>query len=157
MVTYGDGLGSVDLGALLDFHRGHGGAMTVTGVPLPSPYGTMEWDETGRVNRFVEKPRLTDHWINAGFFVVEKRALDRWEGDDLERQVMPAMAAEGELYIYRHTGFWRSMDTYKDALELSDLCREGEEPWTKDLPGPGCSSPEQRASSAPISPGVSPT
>ncbi len=157
MVTYGDGLGSVDLGALLAFHRGHGGAMTLTGVPLPSPYGTMEWDETGRVSRFIEKPRLADHWINAGFFVLEHMALDRWSGDDLERQVMPAMAAAGELYVYRHTGFWRSMDTYKDALELSDLCREGEEPWTKDLPGPGCSSPGQRASSAPTSRGAWPT
>jgi glucose-1-phosphate cytidylyltransferase len=150
MVTYGDGLGSVDLGALVAFHRGHHRAMTVTGVPLPSPYGTMEWDESGRVHRFLEKPRLYDHWINAGFCVLEHRVFEQWSGDDLEREVLPALAADGELYVYRHTGFWRSMDTYKDALELSELCREGEEPWTKDLPGPGCLSPEPRASSAPI-------
>jgi glucose-1-phosphate cytidylyltransferase len=155
MATYGDGLGSVDLGELLGFHRGHGGAATVTGVPLPSPYGTMEWDESGRVRQFVEKPRLSDHWINAGFLVFEQRAFDRWSGDDLEREVLPALAAAEELYVYRHTGFWRSMDTYKDALELSDLCREGDEPWMKDLPERGCSSPEPPASSAHISRGAS--
>ena len=68
-------------------------AVTVTAVPLPSPYGTIEWDATGRVERFVEKPRLSDHWINAGFFVIDRRAFDHWDGDDLERQVLPALAA----------------------------------------------------------------
>jgi len=130
MATYGDGLGAVDVNALLEFHQGHGGAMTVTAVPLPSPYGTLEWDETGRVRQFIEKPRLSDHWINAGFFVIEQRAFDLWTGDDLEREVLPALTTAGELYAYRHTGFWRSMDTYKDALELSALCQEGDGPWT---------------------------
>ena len=152
MVTYGDGLGSVDLRALLEFHSSHPGAMTVTAVPLPSPYGTLEWDETGRVRRFTEKPRLTDHWINAGFFVVDKRAFDQWEGDDLEREVLPALAADGELFVYQHLGFWRSMDTYKDALELSALCLKGDAPWTK-LSEPGSSSQEQPGSSDRISPG----
>jgi glucose-1-phosphate cytidylyltransferase len=128
--TYGDGLAPIDLGALYGFHRSHPGSVTVTAVPLPSPYGTLVWDETGRVSRFVEKPRLTDHWINAGFFVMDDRAFDHFVGDDLERDVLPALAEAGELYVYRHAGFWRSMDTYKDALELTALCREGEGPWT---------------------------
>jgi glucose-1-phosphate cytidylyltransferase len=147
MATYGDGLGCVDLQGLLDFHRSHGGAVTVTAVPLPSPYGTLEWDESGRVERFVEKPRLSDHWINAGFFVVDDRAFDHWDGDDLEREVLPTLAAAGELYAYRHLGFWRSMDTYKDALELTALCREGEGPWMTS-PAPESSSPGRPASSA---------
>jgi glucose-1-phosphate cytidylyltransferase len=154
LATYGDGLGSVDLSALIRFHHGHAGAVTVTAVALPSPYGTIEWDETGRVERFVEKPLLFDHWINAGFFVIDDRAFDRWSGDDLEREVLPALAAAGELYVYRHFGFWRSMDTYKDALELSALCAEGDGPWTT-LPGPASSSPGQRASSDRISAGGS--
>jgi glucose-1-phosphate cytidylyltransferase len=129
LATYGDGLGSVDIRSLLAFHGSHDGAVTVTAVPLPSPYGTMEWDESGRIRRFTEKPRLQDHWINAGYFVIEERALGIWQGDDLEREVLPALAEAGELYAYRHTGFWRSMDTYKDALELSALCEEGEGPW----------------------------
>jgi glucose-1-phosphate cytidylyltransferase len=156
MATYGDGLGSVNVRELLDFHHAHRGAVTVTAVPLPSPYGTLEWDATGRVLRFQEKPRLPDHWINAGFFVIEQRAFDLWTGDDLERDVLPALVAADELYVYRHHGFWRSMDTYKDALELSAYCREGVAPWTI-LPVPECSSPEPLASSGRISLGGSST
>jgi len=154
MATYGDGLGSVDVKALLAFHHAHGGAVTVTAVPLPSPYGTLEWDATGRVLQFQEKPRLPDHWINAGFFVIEQRAFEFWAGDDLERDVLPALVAAGELYAYRHSGFWRSMDTYKDALELSAYCVEGVGPWTI-LRDPESSSPEPPASSDRTSPGGS--
>ena len=152
LATYGDGLGSIDLAALIAFHHSHAGSVTVTAVPLPSPYGTLEWDETSRVRRFVEKPRLHDHWINAGFFVIEDRAFEHFAGDDLERDVLPALAEAGELYVYQHAGFWRSMDTYKDALELTALCAEGDGPWTI-LPGPESSSQEQLASSDRISAG----
>ena len=127
--TYGDGLGNVDLASLLAFHQGHGGAATVTVVPLPSPYGTIEADESGRVHGFTEKPKLSDRWINAGFFVFDQKVFDHWNGDDLEREVLPALAAAGELFAYRHGGFWRSMDTYKDALELSALCDGDTPPW----------------------------
>ena len=155
-VTYGDGLGAIDLSALLEFHRSHSGTVSVTAVPLPSPYGTIEWEETGQVTRFVEKPRLTDHWINAGFFVMDERVFDSWEGDDLERDVLPALADARELYVHKHDGFWRSMDTYKDALELSTLCREGDGPWTT-LPASESLSQAPRGSSDPISPGASST
>jgi glucose-1-phosphate cytidylyltransferase len=134
-VTYGDGVGDVDLRALLAFHHGHAGAATLTTVPLPSQYGTIEADAGGRVERFREKPRLPDHRINAGFFVFDRRAFDRWEGDDLEREVLPALARGGELFAYAHEGFWKSMDTYKDALELSELCRPWPPPWA--LPASG--------------------
>jgi glucose-1-phosphate cytidylyltransferase len=154
MATYGDGLGSVDLAALVDFHDFHPGAVTVTAVPLPSPYGTLQWDEAGRVQRFTEKPSLTDHWINAGYFVFDRRAFDLWHGDDLEREVLPAIASAGQLYVYQHHGFWRSMDTYKDALELSALCRKGDGPWTAS-PAPESSSPEPPDSSGRMSPGDS--
>jgi glucose-1-phosphate cytidylyltransferase len=133
--TYGDGLGAVDLNALLRFHGSHPGAVTVTTVPLPSPYGTVECAHDGRVERFIEKPKLTDHWINAGFLVIDQRAFDHWSGDDLEREILPSLAGAGQLYAYRHAGFWRSMDTYKDALELSALCHEGDGPWLS-LPEP---------------------
>jgi glucose-1-phosphate cytidylyltransferase len=153
-VTYGDGLGSIDLKALLGFHRSHLGSVTVTSVPLPSPYGTIESDSAGRVTRFVEKPRLSDHWINAGFFVIDTRALDTFGGDDLERDVLPALADAGELYVHRHVGFWRSMDTYKDALELSALCSKGDGPWTT-FQASESSSQEPQGSSDPISAGAS--
>jgi glucose-1-phosphate cytidylyltransferase len=128
-VTYADGLGDVDLTELAAFHRGHAGSATMTTVPLPSQYGTVDIAEDGRITLFREKPRLPDHWINAGFFVFDQDAFAHWAGEDLEREVLPALGAAGELYAYRHTRFWRSMDTYKDALELSALCSNGQRPW----------------------------
>lgn len=147
-VTYGDGLGDVDLSALSGFHASHEGVATVTTVPLPSPYGTVESADSGRVARFIEKPQLDDHWINAGFFVFDRAALAAFDSDDLEREVLPRLAQAGQLYAYRHRGFWRSMDTYKDAVELTAMCRKGVGPWTA-FPARECSSPGQRGSSAP--------
>lgn len=130
-VTYADGLGDVDLAALAVTHRAHPGAATVTTVPLPSQYGTLDCDDDGRVVGFREKPRLPDHWINAGYFVIEPRVFDHWEGEDLERQVLPALSAGGQLYAYRHQGFWKSMDTMKDALELTELAAGPRAPWLR--------------------------
>lgn len=127
--TYADGLGDVDLHALLAFHEGHRGRATVTTVALPSQYGTLVTDEGGRVTAFKEKPRLPDHQINAGFFAFDRTLLDEWPGEDLERDVLPALGAADELYAYRHEGFWKSMDTYKDAMELTALSELGRAPW----------------------------
>ena len=133
VVTYSDGLGDVDLQATLAHHAAHGGFATMTTVPLPSQYGTIEFDEHGRVERFREKPKLPDHYINGGFFVMDRRCFDAWPnpGEDLERDVLPAFAAAGELFTYKHTGFWKSMDTYKDALDLTSLCAAGSAPWMR--------------------------
>lgn len=128
--TYGDGLGNVDLHQLLAFHRAAGGAATVTSVPLRSQYGTVISDTEGRVSQFVEKPVIRDHWINAGFFVFSRRAFDHWEGHNLETEVLPQLAGRGLLYMHRHHGFWKSMDTSKDQLELEQLFRSGATPWT---------------------------
>jgi glucose-1-phosphate cytidylyltransferase len=130
-LTYADGLGNVDLSQLLDFHRSHTGAATLTTVPLPSQYGTIDLDGDGRVREFREKPRLPDHIINAGFFVLDSRVMEHWPepGEDLEREVLPALGARDELFAFRHLGFWKSMDTYKDAVELGTLCSDGEPPW----------------------------
>jgi len=127
--TYADGLANVDLAALERFHHGHDGVATLTTVPLPSPYGTVDIDGDGRVTQFREKPCLSGHDINGGFFVFDQAAFDWWEGDDLECDVLPALGAGGRLYARRHEGFWKSMDTYKDALELSALASEGSAPW----------------------------
>ncbi len=130
-VTYADGLGDVALEALAEFHRSHDGRATLTTVPLPSQYGTIEFDDGGRIKRFREKPRLPDHFINAGFFVFDRAVFDDWVGEDLEREVLPALGDLGTLFAFRHDGFWKSMDTYKDALELSALCEEGVGPWMR--------------------------
>lgn len=126
--TYADGLGDVDLHALLCFHAAHAQAATLTTVPLPSQYGTIELDSDGRVARFREKPRLFDHRINAGFFVFDRRVHDIWWGEDLERQVLPHLAGLGELAAYPHDGFWKSADTYKDTQDLASLWESGP-PW----------------------------
>lgn len=130
--TYGDGLGDIVLSDLLKFHQDSGGLATVTSVPLRSQYGTIVADEAGRVQRFIEKPVLRDHWINAGFFVFEKEALNHWEGQNLECDVLPALVRGGHLYTYRHEGFWKSMDTSKDQQELEKLYLKGEARWTID-------------------------
>lgn len=119
--TYCDGLGDVDLGELVEFHHAHGGAATMTTYPLRSQYGLVYADEDGRVSHFDEKPILPDRLINAGFFVFNESVFDLWQGENLERDVLPSLAEQDELFIYRHSGFWRSMDTHKDQQELSPL------------------------------------
>jgi glucose-1-phosphate cytidylyltransferase len=136
-LTYADGLGNVDLARLLDEHRRMGRLATLTAVPLPSQYGTIDVaDGNGQVMRFNEKPRLPDHLINAGFFVMEPAVFERWPdpGEDLERDVLPVLGELGELSAYRHDGFWKSMDTYKDAVDLSELCADGPGPWLAPPP-----------------------
>jgi glucose-1-phosphate cytidylyltransferase len=129
-VTYGDGVGDVDIDALLVFHRSHGKLVTITGVHPRSQYGLISADEQGRVIGFEQKPRL-EHWINGGFMVFQRETLDYLgQGDDvhLERAFLPDMAAKGELMMYPHVGFWRSMDTFNEALELDAIWRE-QAPW----------------------------
>jgi glucose-1-phosphate cytidylyltransferase len=127
--TYGDGLGDLNLDALLETHKRSGALATLTAVPLRSQYGHVVFDETGKVERFEEKPLVHDYWINAGFFVFEKRALLEWRGHNLEQEVLPFFARKGQLYVYKHTGFWKSMDTSKDQQELERLYNTAQPPW----------------------------
>lgn len=129
IATYGDGLGDVNLADLTAFHARSQGLVTLTTVPLRSQYGLVVFDEKGMVERFEEKPLVQNYWINAGFFVFEKRALDSWCGHNLEQDVLPAFAERGELFVHRHLGFWKSMDTSKDQQALEDLCSNGKAPW----------------------------
>jgi len=123
--TYCDGLGDVDLDALLQFHKEHERAATMTAVPLRSQYGIVGFEQdSGKVTHFEEKPIIRDRWINAGFFVFDNDVFDQWEGGNLEREVLPALADNEELFIYQHEGFWRSMDTHKDQQELTPLWAE---------------------------------
>jgi hypothetical protein len=122
--------GDVDLRALLAFHSEHGGAATITVVRPANPWGVAELGEDGEVTGFREKPQL-DSWVNGGFMVMEPRALDRIGPDDvLERRPLERLAAERELFAFRHEGFWDCMDTYKDHLLLNELWARGEAPWS---------------------------
>jgi glucose-1-phosphate cytidylyltransferase len=153
-LTYGDGVGDVDLKALVAHHRAHGGAATVTVVPLPSQYGTLEVAADDRVVQFQEKPVLADHLINAGFFVVDAVAFDGAAGGSLERDILPALSHRQQLFVYRHNGFWRSMDTHKDITELQELATREGMPW---LPRHGATEPGSpaRESSSPAHPASS--
>jgi glucose-1-phosphate cytidylyltransferase len=128
-LTYADGVADIDLSALLGFHAERGGAATITVVRPASPWGVADLSDEGRVEGFREKPRL-DSWVNGGFMVMEPRALDAIGPDDvLERAPLERLAGAGELYAFRHEGFWDCMDTYKDTLLLNELWERGEAPW----------------------------
>jgi glucose-1-phosphate cytidylyltransferase len=129
-VTYGDGVGDVDLQALLRFHEEKNVLATITGVRAFSRFGELETDGRGMVTGFQEKP-LVDALINGGFMLFEREVLAYLEGDDdldLEQEPFRRMAAEGQLSVYRHNGFWRAMDTFKEAQELNALWEETA-PW----------------------------
>jgi glucose-1-phosphate cytidylyltransferase len=129
-VTYGDGVGNVDLDALVAFHLRHGRLATVTSVQVAFQYGVLEPDTEDLVLDYTQKPVLP-FWINAGFMLFERAALSLMQnGDDvhLERMVFPELVRRQQLMLYRHSGFWRSMDTLKDAIVLEQLWQESA-PW----------------------------
>ena len=130
MLTWGDGVSSVDLHKLLEFHRSHGKLATVTAVRPPARFGRVELDGE-RVVEFSEKPQLSEGWINGAFFVLEPAVLDYIEGDDTqwEREPMENLAREGQLMAYRHEGFWQCMDTLRDKVLLEKLWQSGDAPW----------------------------
>lgn len=133
-LTYADGVADIDLGAELEFHRDHDAAATIAVVQPRSPWGRAELREDGAIAGFEEKPRLTD-WINGGFMFCEPRVFDFIGPEDvLERDPLERLAADDELFGYRHDGFWDCMDTFKDALELNDLCAAGTPPWLAGVP-----------------------
>ena len=128
-LTYADGLADIDMQSLIGFHKRHGRAATMTVVRPRNPWGVAQLRNDGRVDGFEEKPRL-DSWVNGGFCVMEPAALGFVGPDEvLERRPFESMASAGELYAYRHEGFWDCMDTYKDTLLLNELWHRGDAPW----------------------------
>jgi len=117
-LTYADGLADIDLGALRARHEESGALATMTVVRPELPFGLALLGEDDRVTGFREKPRA-EQWVNGGFFMLDPGALDYLSDDCvLERGPLERLAADGALAAYRHTGFWRCLDTYKDAVAL---------------------------------------
>jgi glucose-1-phosphate cytidylyltransferase len=132
MLTYGDGVGDVDLSALLAFHRRHGTVATVTGVRPTSRYGEIEVDGDGRAVEFNEKPTVKEGVVSGGFFVFQRQVFDYLSGDPkeyFEEEPLRRLAREGQLSVYLHEGSWHSMDTYRDYLHLNELWQHGQAPW----------------------------
>ena len=129
-LTYGDGVADVNIPALLDHHRSCGRMATLTAVQPPGRYGALHIEDS-RILNFQEKPDGDNAWINGGFFVLEPTVLDLIEGDlsSWEVDVLPQLAASGQLSGYQHPGFWQPMDTLRDRNRLEELWVSGKAPW----------------------------
>jgi len=131
-MTYGDGIGNVDLTGLMDHHRRSGAIGTLTGVHPGSRYGEMHVEGTSVVE-FNEKPTLAEGWVNGGFFVFERRFIDEYIGDEtdlmLETTPLQRLARDRQLSVFAHEGFWMGMDTYRDWMALNGLWDTGSAPW----------------------------
>jgi glucose-1-phosphate cytidylyltransferase len=133
MVTYGDGVGPVDLNALLDFHRSKGKLATITAVQPPSRFGELVVDEDGLAREFVEKPQTSTGAINGGFMIFEREAIDRYFPTDvdcmLEREPLSGLASDGELAAFEHHGFWQCIDTPRERDLLDNMWSSDRAPW----------------------------
>jgi glucose-1-phosphate cytidylyltransferase len=131
MMTYGDGVADIDLGKLIEFHRSHGKLVTVTGINAVSRFGELKI-QGSKVVKFVEKEDTGKAFVSGGFFVFNRGIFDyltRDDSCDLEIGTLERIAAEGELMVYKHKGFWASMDTLRDMDYLNGLWKENAAPW----------------------------
>jgi glucose-1-phosphate cytidylyltransferase len=128
--TYGDGVADVDVTALIEFHRQRERLATVTAVQPPGRFGALEIDGD-RATAFLEKPHGDGNWINGGFFVLSPKVLNGIEGDDtlFEQGPLGALAASGELSVFKHPGFFQPVDTVRELHQLEELWQSGEAPW----------------------------
>ena len=131
LLTYGDGVSDIDLDQLITFHKSHGKMVTVTAVHPGARFGELEI-KGEQVNSFQEKPQTGQGWINGGYFVIEPEFFNLIDGDSmiLEREPLERATSKGELFAYRHDGFWKCMDMKRDKDELEDIYSKGA-PWLK--------------------------
>lgn len=136
-VTYGDGVADLNVMDVVRFHREHGKIATVTGVRPPGRFGVMQTErKSGRniVRHFAEKPQTEEGWINGGYFVFDQRIWKYLKDEPsliLEREPLSGLAADGELVMYEHAGFWQPMDTYREYRLLNDMWTRDEAPWKR--------------------------
>lgn len=132
-LTYGDGLGDIDIAALIRFHRAHGKIGTITGVRPPGRFGEIRMTADRGAIEFNEKPQVTDGIINGGFFVLQREFVTRYLGNRdslvLEQEPLQRLARDGQLMVYLHEGFWQPMDTYREVKLLEQLWESGKAPW----------------------------
>ena len=128
--TYGDGVTDLNIRDLLRFHLAHGKLATMTTVRVPARFGRISFDGD-LITSFHEKPEAGEGWINGGYFVLNRKAIEYIDGDDTmwEREPVERLVADGQLVGYRHTGFWSCMDTLKEKHYLEELWSAGKAPW----------------------------
>ena len=132
MLTYGDGVADIDINKLIDFHKSHGKLMTMTSAQPDGRFGALDISSDNQVLEFKEKPKGDGSWINAGYFVCEPKVFDYiTEGDStvFEQKPLQNLAKDGEVFTYKHEGFWMPMDTLKDKNTLNDMYDKNKAPW----------------------------
>lgn len=131
LLTYGDGVSDVDIRSLVDFHCNSGKLCTVTSVQPSGRFGALDIKENNEVRSFLEKPKGDGSWINGGYFVCQPEVFDYIEGDSttFEKEPMEKLAADGQMVAYKHSGFWKPMDTLRDKTELEESWITGKASW----------------------------
>ena len=129
-MTYGDGVGDIDIPASIAFHKAHGKAVTLTSVQPVARFGALGLKDT-QIYSFQEKPPDEGGWINGGFFVLDPAAIDAVTDDSqmFEREPIESLVAQGEVHAFFHKGFWQAMDTLRDKQHLEELWQSGKAPW----------------------------
>jgi len=131
LLTYGDGVADININDLVDFHKKHRKLATVTAVRPPGRFGTLVLGKNSHIAEFEEKPVGDGGWVNGGFFVLEPKVLDCIIGDETfwEKEPLKNLAKNNELVAYKHTGFWKPMDTLRDKRGLEKMWGSGKAPW----------------------------
>ena len=132
LLTYGDGVADIDIKKLIAFHTSHGKAITMTSSQPDGRFGALDIGTNDCVNEFKEKPKGDGSWINAGFFVCEPKVFDYIVEGDLsvfEQEPLQKMALDGEIFTYKHHGFWMPMDTLRDKHKLNELWNTNKALW----------------------------
>lgn len=130
-VTYGDDLSDVNINKLSEFHKKNKKVVTLTAVNLESPFGILELNKKNEVIGFKEKPKL-EYFMNGGFYIFNKRIFSYMKkGYDLEKDVLKEAAKLKQIAAFKHKGFWKSMNTLKDVIELNEIYNKGEMKWLK--------------------------
>ena len=131
LVSYGDDLSDINIKEIINFHNKKNKIVTLTAVPLTSQFGVIELNESDEVINFKEKPKL-DYLINGGFYVMRKKIYDFIKpGNELEKDTFEELAKQNQIAAFKHDGFWKSMTTLKDVIELNELYDKGNAPWIK--------------------------
>ena len=132
MLTYGDGVANIKIDDLLKFHSSHKKIVTMTSAQPDGRFGALEISDQDQVLQFKEKPKGDGSWINAGFFVCEPEVVDYIDDDertDFEQEPLMRLAQDGEIFTYKHHGFWMPMDTLRDKNKLNEMWRENKAEW----------------------------
>lgn len=131
MLTYGDGVGDVNIRELLAFHQQHGKLVTMSAYNAGQRFGVLDIGTDGHVREFREKTKGDGNMINIGYMVCQPEFIDYIDGDStvLEKEPLEAVAREGQLMAYKHEGFWQCMDTIREKKELEQLWSTGHAPW----------------------------